>query len=81
MCKIEFKHDQKGNQNTKEKLSKRRGICQDASEKKNMAPHQKSKVVEKGCGSPLMEKQSKGSGRKPLKCWTCGGDHQKWDWP
>lgn len=49
-------------------------------DKKNVTPYKKFNLVEAGHGSHPKEK-NKGEGRKTLRCWTCGGEHRKRDFP
>lgn len=58
----------------KVKWPKKGGRSQDACDKDNVVPHKKFNVVERGYGSQHENQQSKGNGRKPLRCWTCCGE-------
>ena len=44
-----------------------------------MGPHKKFNAVERGHRSQP-EEQNKGDGNKPLRCWTCGGEHRRRDY-
>lgn len=66
-CKIEPKHDQKGNENTKGKWTSKWERPQVAREKENVAPYKNFSAAEKGHGPQPGEKLNKGNGREPLQ--------------
>jgi len=43
-------------------------------------PYNKFNVVERGNGS-YREEENKGGGKKPLRCWTSGGEHHRREFP
>ena len=56
------------------------GRPQDASDKENVTTYKKFNAVDRGCGFKV-EEHNKDNGGKPLRCWTCGGEHHSSDRP
>lgn len=78
--KFESTRDWKGNEKTKGKWAKKKERLQDASDKEIVASYKKFNVVDKGHGFQP-EELNKGNGKKPLRCWNCGGEHHHSECP